>query len=204
MHGSSQPLRPLLDSISERIQQQETRQMWNFPHPESLHPATVSFLVYLQILARLSQNSSCSAARCNFSSLCGSAQRGGALARTLHPSEPESQSRADFTCFISNLSEHLVISIMGQSWDGRDLPCPAILLGYFHLEKWAGQVISFQIFTLLMIFLERKLQCCSEWSCLPWLSIRTIKALCLYLSCSSQHLTTNRIGHDLAFWKWSW
>lgn len=76
MHGSSQPLRPLLDSISERIQQQETRQMWNFPHPESLHPATVSFLVYLQILARLSQNSSCSAARCNFSSLCGSAQRG--------------------------------------------------------------------------------------------------------------------------------
>lgn len=113
--SSSQPLRLLLDSISERIQQQKTRQMWNFPHPESLHPATVSFLVYLRILARLSQNSSCSAARCHFSSLCASAQRGSALARTLNPSEPESQSCGDLTCFISNLSEQLVINIMGQS-----------------------------------------------------------------------------------------
>lgn len=89
--------------------------MWNFPHPESLHPERVSFLVDLRILARLSQNSSCSAARCHFPSLCGSAQRGSALARTLNPSEPESQSRGDLTCFVSALSEHLVINIMGQS-----------------------------------------------------------------------------------------
>lgn len=146
VHGSSsQPLRRLLDSISERIQRQETRQMWNFPHPESL-PADLSGTVTEPLLL-------CS--QMPFSIPVWVPLRGAAPWR-----EPWIQASLKLnlvgilTCFISDLSEHLVINIMGQSQDWRDLPSPKSLLGYFHLEKWAGQVLSFQIFcTILWFFL---------------------------------------------------
>lgn len=129
-----QSLRLLLDSIRKRIQQQKTRQMWNFPHPERLHPVTVSFLVYLCILVRLSQNSSCSAARCHFSSLCSSIQRG---------------SLGSWRAWKS-ISWGFNLLHIQSPWAPCDQHYGSVLrlklsstslFGYSHLQKWAGQVL---------------------------------------------------------------
>lgn len=135
-HGSSsQPLRGLLDSISERIQQ-ETRQMWNFPRPGSL-PVDFSATVTEPLLLR---------SQMPFSIPARFRSEAAPWRAPWIQASLKVNLVGILTRFVSDLSERLVINIVGQSQDWRDLPSPTGLLGYFHLEKWAGQVLSFQIF----------------------------------------------------------
>lgn len=96
----STSLRFLFDFITERIQQQKTIQLWNFPTSRNASPGNcfISSPPVLFSTTVTEVNPDYSAARCHFSSLCSSVQRDSALARTLSTDKPESQSQGDYTC----------------------------------------------------------------------------------------------------------